>query len=120
MYAISQIAKQPQITWHVSNCVQTYYKSAYFANYAEENCENSITDMLIGQESVAHQLNYIKDFIRNDEKYSYLSNNALLNYLYTVQGKNIILLRIMLEYQHPSSLYLYQTLLMVIDLIQKW
>ena len=40
--------------------------------------------MLIGQESVAHQLNYIKDFIRNDEKYSYLSNNALLNAIYTV------------------------------------
>ena len=86
---------------YVSNCVQTYYKSAYFANYAEENCENSITDMLIGQESVAHQLNYIKDFIRNDEKYSYLSNNALLNYLYTVQEKyNSVKNNV--EYQHPS------------------
>ena len=86
---------------YVSNCIQTYYKSAYFVNYAEENISNSITNMLIGQESVAHQLNYIKDFVRNDEKYSYLSNNALLNAIYTVQErpngvKNNV------EYQNPS------------------
>jgi len=34
---------------YVSNCIQTYYKSAYFVNYAEEyDGNNDITSILIG------------------------------------------------------------------------
>lgn len=79
----------------ISKDVQTQIKAKYIANYAKEYLgmsDQDITNLFVGNRSMAHRLNMLNVAIRENEKYARLSNNLLIKQIYSAQESEPVII----------------------------